>query len=123
MRISDWSSDVCSSDLIDPAVAIAVAREPEEDRGQELRPAGRARPASLERRCRHAGVDHLERGDEFARKQRPPPPFIGKRGERARQIAPAKIPAVISLMHPDRDNPPNTEDRRVRHGSYSKGRP
>src|SRR3546814_18887324 len=95
MRISDWSSDVCSSDLaidqrgavqpgrrrhreapglalappgideiigdrgerigvavpdIDPAVAIAVARGPEEDRGQELRPAGRARPARSEER-------------------------------------------------------------------------
>src|SRR3546814_9418637 len=31
MRISDWSSDVCSSDLIDPAIVAALDRSIAED--------------------------------------------------------------------------------------------
>src|SRR3546814_1942629 len=45
MRISDWSSDVCSSDLAEPARAPAHPHGPE-------RPDGRAGRAALSRRPR-----------------------------------------------------------------------
>src|SRR3546814_14020703 len=43
MRISDWSSDVCSSDLT--AVRLGIAREEQAARGVAVEPVDRERPA------------------------------------------------------------------------------
>src|SRR3546814_2608334 len=40
MRISDWSSDVCSSDLLEIALRLVLAQEVVERAGVELRIAG-----------------------------------------------------------------------------------
>src|SRR3546814_1910978 len=59
MRISDWSSDVCSSDLAGGAVDLPRAPEPG-DRAQLQRPVERARVDMVifDRIARH---DHLDR--------------------------------------------------------------
>src|SRR3546814_18853237 len=52
MRISDWSSDVCSSDLSVPEVAHATSPAP------GIISAGRLVPADIER-LREAGIRHV----------------------------------------------------------------
>src|SRR3546814_17448762 len=87
MRISDWSSDVCSSDLVEEALVIGIGADhrKEEDHGkQQADPdAGQAREnrdeAEPEAEEHHVGqyqadvdgVDHLRRllDDQRARRQ------------------------------------------------------
>src|SRR3546814_15570290 len=45
MRISDWSSDVCSSDLCPSGIGVAAAHR-REVQGRALHPLGRSRPAN-----------------------------------------------------------------------------
>src|SRR3546814_557607 len=55
MRISDWSSDVCSSDLLDAAWALSLAEERWPDRGY-----GEAAARMAEAITEHETVDHAD---------------------------------------------------------------
>src|SRR3546814_17235346 len=85
MRISDWSSDVCSSDLPRPA---------RPSRSASL--IGVAAPAMRER-ARHGG-DHVERGADDA--------------DADRLVGP---PLRARAQHHAEHRPPNTRDARRRH--------
>src|SRR3546814_9048338 len=61
MRISDWSSDVCSSDLIARlAIALVQPREDAHDLGVALRPQQRIIGLELRTRacCRGIAIEH-----------------------------------------------------------------
>src|SRR3546814_3394984 len=83
MRISDWSSDVCSSDLLDDAaetLLIGVARDPhsgEQVEGEIVNPANQH--AALGREQRH----HPGEAGEIHRRLRPfgIPPAEDERSE------------------------------------------
>src|SRR3546814_7832693 len=75
MRISDWSSDVCSSDLIRPAAIGERAHQPVDHLGGGVRVGG-DRDQERGERARQAG-EHSAGEDEADRALRAP----GKRGE------------------------------------------
>src|SRR3546814_18623250 len=104
MRISDWSSDVCSSDLIldGPAPARSLRdrtlvtrrscrerrrradRAPEGDHRGPRGPGSRPLPAAPAPRGRSGAPDHRGRRRPLARRRSPTPPGHGPKSEERR---------------------------------------
>src|SRR3546814_16907409 len=70
MRISDWSSDVCSSDLIDPREVEDVVEDPQQQLAGTLHPgelvAMLVRQAALQHQLREADDGVQRRADLVA---------------------------------------------------------
>src|SRR3546814_2558022 len=62
MRISDWSSDVCSSDLRAARIACAPSRPGETGPVIKRGPAPKAQPPRKRSGTRTGGIETLERG-------------------------------------------------------------
>src|SRR3546814_10777373 len=85
MRISDWSSDVCSSDLIDPEAALVIAglrlAQPPNPLGRRIAVRVRlsrhlAQLFDHMRRRRQAGIAPAEVDDVLAPRSRRCPPRV-----------------------------------------------
>src|SRR3546814_1265627 len=75
MRISDWSSDVCSSDLIDPVAHDDLPGLESDEQRDRLRGAGDEREAAeiggAERARRHAEIDERQHREHAAAREQP----------------------------------------------------
>src|SRR3546814_8691146 len=97
MRISDWSSDVCSSDLLDH-------RQPEFGWGRRLKPAPpKGGPQPCEQRPEQDDIDRVHRLEHGRRNPCPVDVAIGEQVERR--------PGLLE-QRPEQDRSENEEDRR-----------
>src|SRR3546814_1008294 len=64
MRISDWSSDVCSSDLLEPRRSDAVARDLDPGGAAVVRQVERPGVMAVARQCNQIRVGALRRREQ-----------------------------------------------------------
>src|SRR3546814_3957388 len=108
MRISDWSSDVCSSDLAAAAGPGSLAHPRQPDRARPAAPGARPLPAdgrrlaALRRRPRRRDRLLADPGPGLRgadpRRPRAPPPAIGRASCRARECPSVSIMVVATSL-------------------------
>src|SRR3546814_15728839 len=113
MRISDWSSDVCSSDLIDPVAHDDLPGLESDEQRDRLRGAGDEREAAeiggAERARRHAEKDERQHREHAAAREQPAQISCrrahpsGQEGEDAGRLA------IFPSRPPPRRHPPPSE--------------
>src|SRR3546814_20042494 len=103
MRISDWSSDVCSSDLLKHPGGHVILPQPARPCVPQIVPAEILDPASLQRRTPFARVRRTERiaplGEHIGRMLAP---LALQHGQRDLVERHAERAAVLRVAMPDR---------------------